>query len=187
MKKKRPWLIPIATLNQGENKLDLELDIEQLGGNEHEVAENPLFEVLEGPVRVELNIARVGLRFLIRGRVRFRARLRCAICGVEFERDYREKLTAEFIDSDDELGISKSDSANLGRELLEGDMLNLAVPVRDSVHLAIPIAPRCRPGCKGICPECGTNLNEKQCDCSHRARERRSPFADLVRLDKHGK
>ncbi|MEO0078115.1 MAG: DUF177 domain-containing protein [candidate division WOR-3 bacterium] len=31
--------------------------------------------------------------------------------------------------------------------------------------MAIPIAPRCRPDCRGVCPECGANLNEGSCGC----------------------
>ena len=32
--------------------------------------------------------------------------------------------------------------------------------------LALPPNPLCRPDCKGLCPECGANLNEGMCACS---------------------
>ena len=49
---------------------------------------------------------------------------------------------------------------------LHGNWLDLLPMVRDAVHLAVPIAPRCRPDCRGLCPGCGANLNQGQCDCA---------------------
>ena len=47
-----------------------------------------------------------------------------------------------------------------GEELpvLDGDLLALEPVVRDAVVLALPLAPLCRPGCPGLCPECGARL-----------------------------
>ncbi len=35
--------------------------------------------------------------------------------------------------------------------------------------LTIPIKPLCRPDCAGLCPQCGTNLNDSICQCSHKS------------------
>jgi uncharacterized protein len=37
--------------------------------------------------------------------------------------------------------------------------LDLAETVREAISLAEPIAPLCRPDCRGLCLECGTDLN----------------------------
>lgn len=37
--------------------------------------------------------------------------------------------------------------------------------LREEFLLALPDYPLCRPGCKGLCPRCGTDLNEGDCDC----------------------
>jgi len=37
--------------------------------------------------------------------------------------------------------------------------------VREQVLLWLPMQRLCRPECKGICPQCGENRNEKQCSC----------------------
>ncbi len=42
----------------------------------------------------------------------------------------------------------------------EHHVLDLAGPVRDANSMAEPIAPLCRPDCRGLCPECGADLNE---------------------------
>ncbi len=38
--------------------------------------------------------------------------------------------------------------------------LDLAGPVTDAISMAEPIAPLCRPDCRGLCPICGADLNE---------------------------
>ena len=37
--------------------------------------------------------------------------------------------------------------------------------VREQIYLALPMKPLHREDCKGLCPSCGTNLNESTCDC----------------------
>jgi len=36
--------------------------------------------------------------------------------------------------------------------------------LREYLVLDIPSRPLCRPECKGLCPECGNNLNESTCE-----------------------
>ncbi len=165
--KKQPWLLPIAALRQGENKLTFDLDIEELGGSEHEVSENPLFEQLVGPVRVELLISRSGKRLLVEGRAKFTARLDCAMCCREFDRTYDEPLVSEFVTTDDEPVVTSRelDEEDLGRSRVKGNMLDLRPEVRDAIHLAIPMAPSCSEDCKGLCVQCGADLNKGPCGC----------------------
>ncbi len=33
--------------------------------------------------------------------------------------------------------------------------------------LSLPVKPLCRPDCKGLCPQCGKNLNTGSCSCVH--------------------
>jgi uncharacterized protein len=47
----------------------------------------------------------------------------------------------------------------------EGGFIDLTPIVREEAILAMPIQPLCSPDCKGLCPECGTNLNTGTCDC----------------------
>ncbi|MGO9179587.1 MAG: YceD family protein [Candidatus Limnocylindrales bacterium] len=39
-------------------------------------------------------------------------------------------------------------------------VLDLAVSVGEAISMAEPIAPLCRPDCRGLCPECGVDLND---------------------------
>ena len=53
-------------------------------------------------------------------------------------------------------------------------------PMQVELALSMPKAPVCREDCKGLCPICGTDLNEDPCD-GH-GEESDSPFAVLKDL-----
>ena len=44
--------------------------------------------------------------------------------------------------------------------------LNLDELVTMDILLELPTRILCREDCKGLCPKCGTNLNESTCSCS---------------------
>ena len=43
--------------------------------------------------------------------------------------------------------------------------LDLTPLLREQAWIAIPMKPLCRPDCKGLCPQCGANLNRDSCTC----------------------
>lgn len=63
---------------------------------------------------------------------------------------------------------------------LDGDVADLEAPVRDSVLLALPLLPVCRPGCLGLCGRCGADLNTGA--CAGHEDDTSSPFAGLRQL-----
>jgi len=162
---KNPLDIPLASLKQGQNKLNFKLQPSDLDLQPREVAENPSFEFFVGPVDVALAITRSGLRLLVTGRVSYRAKLECATCACEYECDFEEPVTAEFLSCDEEAEEPGNKSGCDDGGGLHGNWLDLLPMVRDAIHLAVPIAPRCRPDCRGLCPECGADLNQGQCRC----------------------
>jgi len=47
----------------------------------------------------------------------------------------------------------------------EGEGLELNDVLREEILLALPMQRVCREDCKGICPACGRNRNQKECQC----------------------
>jgi len=43
--------------------------------------------------------------------------------------------------------------------------------VRETVLLNIPMKPLCNENCKGLCPVCGNNKNEKDCFCEQKMKD----------------
>jgi uncharacterized protein len=59
--------------------------------------------------------------------------------------------------------------------------LDLAPLLREQAWVAIPMKPLCRPDCKGLCPQCGANLNLESCTCERaRIDPRLSVLKDLL-------
>jgi uncharacterized protein len=50
-------------------------------------------------------------------------------------------------------------------EPFDGKTIDLDPVVREQVLLALPVSVLCREDCRGLCPTCGEDLNEK--DCGH--------------------
>ena len=48
----------------------------------------------------------------------------------------------------------------------QGKGLLLEDTLREQVLLAVPLKTVCREECKGLCPQCGKNLNEGACSCA---------------------
>ncbi|MEX1029255.1 MAG: DUF177 domain-containing protein [Paenibacillaceae bacterium] len=47
------------------------------------------------------------------------------------------------------------------------DKLSLAPYTKEHILLELPMFPICSEHCKGLCPNCGVNLNEDSCNCSN--------------------
>ncbi|QNG35771.1 DUF177 domain-containing protein [Geodermatophilaceae bacterium NBWT11] len=50
---------------------------------------------------------------------------------------------------------------------IDGDFLDLAPLVRDTVVLTLPLSPTCTPDCSGLCVDCGLRLDDLPADHSH--------------------
>jgi uncharacterized protein len=64
--------------------------------------------------------------------------------------------------------------------VLAGDQVELGEMLREQIILAEPMQPLCREDCRGLCPVCGQNRNERECGCPEERPS--SPFEVLKRL-----
>jgi len=55
----------------------------------------------------------------------------------------------------------------------DGPGLELNDILQEQVLLALPLQRVCREDCQGICPICGQNRNETECDCRTQIRDER--------------
>jgi uncharacterized protein len=66
---------------------------------------------------------------------------------------------------------------------IEGDQIDLVPVVREHLLLELPDDVLCREECAGICPVCGTDLNQGACDCDTSVRDERWAVLDDLHLD----
>jgi uncharacterized protein len=68
--------------------------------------------------------------------------------------------------------------------LLNGDVVDLEPMLREVIVLEFPMAPVvCRDDCKGLCPECGVNRNEVECDCDTEVKDIRWAALENIKFD----
>ena len=53
----------------------------------------------------------------------------------------------------------------LGVLTVEGEVLETEPILIEQLQLNVPMKPLCQPDCKGICPNCGADLNAGDCSC----------------------
>ena len=98
--------------------------------------------------------------------------LRCSVnCGIEFLCDRCIENYVEKIESDFEL-VYVFDKDNYDPEdqnckylSPEQGEIDISDDVREFLYVSIPMKKICDENCKGICPGCGTSLNNGSCKC----------------------
>lgn len=104
----------------------------------------------------------------LQGDLATRLELRCARCLEPVTRDvsgvfdvlYRP-LGVDAGQNDRSIGDAE---AEIGYYTGEGVLLEDVL--REQVLLTLPMRTVCREECKGLCPHCGRNLNQGQCQCA---------------------
>ena len=118
-------------------------------------------------------IGRTPQGLIVQGKFSADTKLECVRCLREFNFSLNWDITDLY--AFNKKSVSES-------ELLVPDdaHIDLAPLIREYALLEIPISPLHDPNCKGLCPECGQDLNIR--DCGHRPQEDDSPFAKLKDL-----
>jgi len=73
-------------------------------------------------------------------------------------------ISQENAPEDKELQLQQAD---LSADVLQGDELDLSDLVREQILLSLPEQAFCREDCHGLCPVCGKDLNEGDCECEN--------------------
>ena len=117
---------------------------------------------LAEPLDVDLTARSVGEGVYLRGRLRTTVRLACRRCltSVEREVDDAVDLFFEPLGPDDE-----GADAEVYPMPERGDELDLREAVREQLLLRAPQFALCDEACRGLCPQCGTDLNQGECEC----------------------
>lgn len=146
----------------------MKLDLDRQGtGRTELVIDGPLeLGLPEGrpdraEVRGELTIDNIESRFLVTGTLTAKGRAECGRCLSDFELSWDVPVEIMVLrDVDSEEGADDSMVIHQRKGVVD-----LVEPLRECVILAFPQAPVCRDECKGMCAQCGADLNEMTCDC----------------------
>jgi len=133
-----------------------------------EVASDADAYQIVAPVELEFDIHKDKDKFRLEGHLRTELELPCSRCldpyrlAVDADFDQRY-LPASAASTDPDREVQEDD---LETSYYSDDQIDLAELMREQFYLALPMKPLCRDECRGLCPQCGTNLNTGACDCS---------------------
>jgi uncharacterized protein len=118
----------------------------------------------------------------VRGKIRTVLSLRCVNCLENYELKVNSKFDIILFPV---YLIKSTDTALTTDEMeyifFDGEEIDLEKILMEQVNLFIPFNPTCTPDCKGLCPNCGANLNYEECQCEHPLTEMSLLFNRLKR------
>jgi uncharacterized protein len=122
---------------------------------------------LNGGISYEVTLTNTGGDVLLAGSAQSAGVTECARCLEEAALEIRGEVEGYFILNPDEHDerLSDDEFTAVGPD----GIVDLATPIIAAIISELPQAPLCREGCAGLCPICGTNLNEQQCACATKA------------------
>ena len=118
-------------------------------------------------------ISRTPQGLLVQGEFSARTEAQCVRCLMSFSQPLHFDFTELY-------AFSKKSVTESGLMVPEDAQIDLQPLVREYALLEIPISPLHDPDCKGLCPVCGQDLNER--DCGHRPEPDGSAFDTLRNL-----
>lgn len=141
----------------------------------------------QSPLSIELALVPERELFKVTGLIDVDVQLECSRCLTEIESRLSHRFTLRFsreIPQDLHGGDTQEvelTADQIGLIFFRGDEIDFKDTVQEQVVLALPYKPLCHEACKGLCPNCGVDLNIEKCAC---ASERSgSPFDVLKSLD----
>jgi uncharacterized protein len=142
------------------------------------------------PIKLSLNAVRIGALVEVKGDFHTTVRLVCGRCLREFETSlksrfsliYAKQLPGQGEDSDqEEVELSAQE---IGLIYFRGEEINLQDGIQEQVVMAFPLRPLCSEDCKGLCPICGTDLNNDNCSCRRNAANSKFAVLKDLKIDK---
>lgn len=113
---------------------------------------------LKDPLHYDLTANVISDDLLVKGTLSIDASFRCSRCA-EF---FPLRVSAPSFECVRDLTEPRS-ARTTGDKQIES--VDLTANIREAMLLAFPSYPVCSRDCKGLCPQCGTDLNKDLCNC----------------------
>jgi len=124
----------------------------------HVTAEDVELRHLKG----DLELTRTAHGILVQGELQAETPGECVRCLSEATVEFLVEISDHFV-------YPPASAAESEYSVGEGDAIDLAPLLREHAILVAPMHVLCRPDCRGLCSQCGQDLNDAQCDCEHSA------------------
>ena len=136
------------------------------------------------PVELGLDIHKDKEKFRLAGTARTELELGCSRCLEPFRMPVNSSfdlryLPAAEMSTEDEREVQEED---VETSYYRDDQIDLNELLREQFYLELPMKPLCSEDCRGLCPQCGTNLNTGTCACAPEWEDPRlAPLKGLIK------
>lgn len=139
------------------------------------------FELREPPL-VTGRVDRVGIDMRLRGEIKAVLAAPCDRCLKEVP--ISVEIPVDLLYAPEDPGGSRTGEIELqARDLdfsvYENDEIDLDGMVLEQMELSLPSRVLCSEDCRGLCPQCGADLNVERCDCQKPVDPRWQALIDL--------
>ena len=121
-----------------------------------------------GPLVWQTTVTNTGGALLVTGTVEGTAKTSCARCLSTFDFPVTGEIEGYYLLSDEEEAPEDMDEDEFSY-LPKNNVIELEPLIKAALLLELPLVPLCDDDCKGICPQCGADLNEGPCECESKA------------------
>lgn len=139
------------------------------------------------PVTLSFDVDRQETgRYRVAGRLTGDLEMTCSRCLEPFTLPIATDFDLRYVPRVDNTGDGEKEveEDDLSTAFYDNDQIDLSHLIMEQFQLALPMKPLCTNACKGLCPQCGTNLNTGTCDCGQKWEDPRlAPLKAIKRTD----
>jgi uncharacterized protein len=127
-------------------------------------------ELCQGSLEVSCNLTKNFDMISAKGWVKGSMLLTCDRCLKEFESPYKSFFEIYYRPKPENFSRKPEEEIIPEGEAeiiyYEGEVVDIAEQVRQTVLLSVPMRALCRDDCRGLCGGCGCDLNVEKCRCT---------------------
>ena len=157
--------ISVDEIPQSPREIHFSENIEEL--NELYLRTNSRDFIFPPRLEVDLVYYRSGQDIFFSGTFHGLFKGRCSRCAEEY--NFTLDKPFEFVLTPDPTNanrrVEELQSDELGLSFYSSDEIDLEPLIAEQVMLALPTRPLCSDDCRGLCSQCGANLNKENCSC----------------------
>ena len=134
----------------------------------HEIDMTGTGAELAGNLQLHARVVKAGDEMLLDGTLHGAFSLSCSRCLKEFVQPFEFAVSATYVQTTETQPGARGENSleDNARIAFFGDEIDLISGIREDLMLNIPLKPLCKENCRGLCFQCGADLNEEECRCT---------------------
>jgi uncharacterized protein len=142
------------------------------------------------PLKINVKAFKIRALYEVEGHFETRIRINCSRCLKDFETPLASDFALTYarevqgmMDVLDEKEIELK-LEEVGLLYFRGEEINLQQGIQEQIVMAFPVQPLCAKDCRGLCPQCGSDLNQEDCECEQNSKENKFAVLKNLKLGK---